>query len=73
MKKAVFTEAELQSAVDEFTQCMSPRTVEAGGKNGAITVYGENTNTYKPAIAKLYNEDENGILQEFSSGNTRIE
>lgn len=72
MKKAQFTEAEVQYAVDEFSQYMSPRTVEVSGMNGSVTVYGENANTYKPTLAKLYDEDENGILQELSSGNIRI-
>jgi len=72
MKKARFDEAEVQYAVDAFSQYMSPRTVEVSGMNGTVTVYGENANTYKPALAILYEEDKDGILQELSAGNIRI-
>ena len=73
MKKARFTNAEVTAAANEFSTYMAPRTVEGGGKNGSVTVYGENPNKYKPTLAPLDNEDENGILQELGIGNTGTE
>jgi len=73
MKKAQFTNDEVALAAAEFQTYMSPRTVEGGGKNGPVTVYGENPNIRKPTMAPLDDEDENGILQELGIGNTGTE
>ena len=73
MKRAQFTNAEVAAAADEFQTYMAPRTVEASGKNGSVTVYGENPNTYKPALATIDNGEENGILQELGIGDTGTE
>lgn len=56
MKKALFTDAEAMAAADEFTQYMAPRTVVAGGKNGDVTLYGENPNTRKPPAVNIHDE-----------------
>jgi|688.fasta_scaffold69964_4 hypothetical protein len=68
MKKALFTDAEAIAAADEFTQYMAPRTVVAGGKNGDVTLYGENPNTRKPPAVNIHDEEEeiNGLLQELN-------
>ena len=69
MKKALFSEAEVAEAVQEFEVYMAPRTVVAGGRNGDIKVYGENPNTRKPPKINPYDEDEeiNGLLQELGN------
>ena len=62
MKKAQFTEADIAAAVAEFEIYMAPRIVAAGGNNGDIKVYGENSNArkFKPII--FDDEDQSGIL-----------
>ena len=70
MKNAQFTNDEVALAAAEFSTYMAPRVVEGGGKNGPVTVYGENANTRKPTLAIIDDEDENGILQELGIGNT---
>lgn len=73
MKKAQFTAEEAAAAAEAFTEYMSPRTVEVGGKNGPVTVYGENANKRKPTLAELDDEEDNGILQELGFGNIGTE
>lgn len=62
MKKAQFTEADIAAAVAEFEIYMAPRIVPAGGNNGDIKVYGENSNArkFKPII--FDDEDQSGLL-----------
>lgn len=68
-KIAQFTADEVAEAVAEFSTYMAPRSVVAGGKNGDVTVYGENPNTRKPPKINIADEDEdiNGLLQELSN------
>ena len=49
---ARFTEAEIAQAIGEFVLTTEAREVPAAGRNGSITVYGENPNPYKPVIEK---------------------
>jgi hypothetical protein len=69
MKKALFSEAEVAEAVQEFEVYMAPRLVVAGGRNGDVKVYGENPNARKPPVINVYdeNEDINGLLQELGN------
>ena len=69
MKKALFNDAQVAEAVQEFEIYMAPRLVPAGGKNGDVKVYGENPNTRKPPKINVHDEDEdiNGLLQELSN------
>jgi len=70
MKKALFSDAEAAAAANEFTQYMSPRTVDAGGKNGPVTLYGENSNKRNVKVNPFDDEEEedlNGLLQELSN------
>ena len=69
MKKAQFSDAEAVAAADEFSTYMAARTVVAGGKNGDVTLYGENPNVRKPPVINVNDEDEdiNGLLQELSN------
>ena len=69
MKKALFNDAEVTAAVEEFSTYMAPRTMQAGGKNGDVTVYGENANARKPPVINQYAEDEeiSGLLQELGN------
>lgn len=69
MKKALFNDAEVAAAVEEFSTYMAPRTMQAGGKNGDVTVYGENPNKRKPPPINLSKEEEeiSGLLQELSN------
>ena len=69
MKKALFNDAEVAAAVEEFSTYMAPRTMQAGGKNGDVTVYGENPNKRKPPPVNLSKEEEeiSGLLQELSN------
>jgi hypothetical protein len=69
MKKALFTDAEAVAAADEFSTYMAARTVVAGGKNGDVTLYGENPNVRKPPKINIEDEEEdiNGLLQELSA------
>lgn len=69
MKKALFNDAEVAAAVEEFSTYMAPRTMQAGGKNGDVTVYGENANARKPPVINQYAEEEeiSGLLQELSN------
>lgn len=61
-------------AAAEFQTYMAPRVVETGGKNGPVTVYGENLNTRKPKLMIFDDEEDNsGLLQELGVGNTRTE
>ncbi len=68
-KIAQFSDADVQAAVSEFQTYMTARPVEVGGKNGPVTVYGENTNKRKPPIINLAEEEEeiSGLLQELSN------
>jgi hypothetical protein len=69
VKKALFNDAEVAAAVEEFSTYMAPRTMQAGGKNGDVTVYGENPNKRKPPAINLSKEEEeiSGLLQELSN------
>lgn len=69
MKKAQFDDAEVAEALAEFQSCMHARTVVIGGRNGDVTVYGENPNKRKPPPVNLSKEDEeiSGLLQELSN------
>jgi hypothetical protein len=69
MKKALFSDAEAVAAADEFSTYMAARTVVAGGKNGDVTLYGENPNTRKPPVINTYTEEEeiSGLLQELGN------
>jgi len=62
MKKALFNDAEVAAAVEEFEVYMCPRFVPAGGRNGDIKVYGENPNTRKVKPIIYDDEDESGLL-----------
>jgi hypothetical protein len=57
MTKARFDQAEVQSAISAFISNTAPRTAPAIGKNSEVTVYGVNTNKYKPILPKLENDD----------------
>jgi len=69
VKRALFNDAEVAAAVEEFSTYMAPRTMQAGGKNGDVTVYGENANARKPPVINLSKEEEeiSGLLQELSN------
>ena len=69
MKKAQFTNAELNEAIAEFQSCMHARTIPIGGRNGDVVMYGENPNKRKPPQINPFdeNEDINGLLQELSN------
>lgn len=69
MKKALFSDAEAVAAADEFSTYMAARTVVAGGKNGDVTLYGENPNVRKPPVINTYTEEEeiSGLLQELGN------
>jgi len=69
MTKARFTKEEVAAAAAEFQTYMSPRIVDSGGKNGPVTVYGENLNVRKPKLMN-FDEEDNGVLQEFSIRNS---
>jgi hypothetical protein len=62
MKKALFNDAEVAAAVEEFEVYMCPRFVPAGGRNGDIKVYGENPNTRKSKPIIYDDEDQSGLL-----------
>lgn len=68
-KVARFTAEDVAQAVAEFSTYMAPREVAAGGKNGDVTVYGENPNTRKPPKINIAieNEEIHGLLQELSN------
>ena len=54
---------------EDDVKYMAPRTMQAGGKNGDVTVYGENANARKPPVINQYAEDEeiSGLLQELGN------
>jgi hypothetical protein len=62
MKKALFSDTEVQAAVLEFETYMAPRIVPASGNNGDVKVYGENSNTRKPKPIIYDDEDVSGLL-----------
>ena len=75
-----FNDVDIAAAVAEFSTYMSPRIIESSGKNGAVTVYGENANKRKPTLVPLDDieiaentELENGLLQEFGDSDFRDE
>ena len=61
-KKAQFTDNDISSAIDDFVATNAPRVAPAVGKNSEVTIYGENTNKYKPILPELQ-EDENVEIQ----------
>jgi len=69
MKKAQFNSDDLAEAIAEFSTYMSPREVAAGGRNGNVTVYGENSNPRKPPKINIADENEeiDGLLQELGN------
>jgi len=68
-KVAQFTAEDVAKAVAEFSTYVAPREVVAGGKNGDVTVYGENPNTRKPPRINVDDENEeiHGLLQELGN------
>lgn len=65
MAKAQFDTADINSAIDDFVAANAPRTAPAVGKNSEVTIYGENTNKYKPILPQLQDdEDENVEIQD---------
>ena len=54
---ARFSDKDIAEAIGEFVLANEPREVPAAGKNGTITVYGENANPYKPIIEKESNSE----------------
>jgi len=69
MKKAQFNSDDLAEAIAEFSTYMAPCVVSAGGKNGDVTVYGENSNPRKPPKINIADENEeiDGLLQELGN------
>ncbi len=69
MKRALFNDAKVAEALAEFQSYMHARTVVIGGRNGDVTVYGENPNKRKPPPINLSKEDEeiSGLLQELGN------
>ena len=69
MIKAQFSNTDVAQAVAEFSTYMSPREVAAGGRNGNVTVYGENSNPHKPPKINIADENEeiDGLLQELGN------
>ena len=57
-KKAQFSTEDINSAIDDFVATNAPRMAPAVGKNSEVTIYGENTNKYKPILPEL-KDDEN--------------
>ena len=65
-KIAQFDTADINSAINEFVANNAPRTAPAMGKNSEVTIYGENSNKYKPILPELQ-EDENVEIQELGN------
>ena len=57
-KIAQFDTADINSAINEFVANNAPRLAPAVGKNSEVTIYGENSNKYKPILPKLQDDDE---------------
>ena len=57
-KIATFTDADISSAINDFVANNAPRTAPAIGKNSEVTIYGENSNPYKPVLPKLQEDDD---------------
>ena len=66
VKIAQFDTADINSAINEFVANNAPRTAPAMGKNSEVTIYGENSNKYKPILPELQ-EDENVEIQELGN------
>ncbi len=61
-KIAQFDTADINSAINEFVANNAPRLAPAVGKNSEVTIYGENSNKYKPILPKLQDdEDDNNV------------
>ena len=61
-KKAQFTDTDISSAIDNFIATNAPRLAPAVGKNSEVTIYGENSNKYKPILPELQDdEDDNNV------------
>lgn len=65
-KIAQFDTADINSAINAFVANNAPRTAPAMGKNSEVTIYGENSNKYKPILPELQ-EDENVEIQELGN------
>lgn len=57
-KIAQFDTADINSAINDFVANNAPRLAPAVGKNSEVTIYGENSNKYKPILPKLQDDDE---------------
>ena len=66
VKIAQFDTADINSAINEFVANNAPRTAPAMGKNSEVTIYGENSNKYKPILPELQ-EEENVEIQELGN------
>lgn len=61
-KTAQFSTEDINSAIDDFIATTAPRLAPAVGKNSEVTIYGENTNKYKPILPQLQDdEDDNNV------------
>ena len=69
MSKAKFSATDIEAAVAEFTTYMAPKIIAAGGKNGNVTVYGENPNERKAKPIIYDDEEDDGLLQKLSDSN----
>jgi hypothetical protein len=65
-KIAQFDTADINSAINDFVANNAPRLAPAVGKNSEVTIYGENSNKYKPILPELQ-EDENVEIQELGN------
>jgi len=57
-KIAQFDTADINTAINDFVANNAPRLAPAVGKNSEVTIYGENSNKYKPILPKLQDDDE---------------
>jgi hypothetical protein len=65
-KIAQFDASDINTAINEFVANNAPRIAPAMGKNSEVTIYGENSNKYKPILPELQ-EDENVEIQELGN------
>ena len=62
-KIAQFDTADINSAINDFVANNAPRTAPAVGKNSEVTIYGENSNKYKPILPELQDDDDDNNVE----------
>lgn len=61
MKQALFSAEDIQGAIADFVMSTPAREAPAIGKNGAVLVYGQNDNPYRPTKVKVDDEPTDAI------------